>query len=110
MGSLVTVDCPCGFSSIATIGGNMETFQKESSFPFYCATCGLVNVNIAKKKLACPTCKSKEIVHYGDPKISIPTEFDWVHAWDDYRCGSEGHLCPKCMKQTMKFSNFMMFD
>jgi hypothetical protein len=49
MGSIKNTSCPCEFQQSVVVGGSMATFRKESYFPYYCATCGLVDINIAKE-------------------------------------------------------------
>ena len=54
MGSIRNVACPCGFKAPVTVGGSMRHFHEDSRFPFYCETCGIVDVNVAKDDLYCP--------------------------------------------------------
>jgi len=110
MGQLTKANCPCGFSQQAPVGGDMASYKESATFPFYCHDCGLVDVNIAKDEIICPKCKSKDLTQYGDPKITIPTEHNKVLEWGNYHCGSKGHLCPKCKKQTLTFDWYGSFD
>ena len=110
MGQLIVAKCSCGFSQQAPVGGGMATYKEKASFPFYCSNCGLVDVNVVKNEAICPTCKSTDVIQYGDQKISIPTEFNKVLEWGSHHCGSRGHLCPKCKNQSMVLDWYGMFD
>ena len=77
MGSIRNVACPCGFKSPVTVGGSMRNFLEDSRFPFYCETCGIVDVNVAKDDLYCPKCESRDVKQYGIPPISEPAS-----GWD----------------------------
>ena len=76
MGSTHQAHCKCGFKTEVTVGGSRATFLETSEFPYYCANCGIVSVNIAKLKTGdnppCPTCNGAEIHQYGLPPVSIP--------------------------------------
>ena len=113
MGSIRKVSCPCGFKSLVKVGGGMRDFQSNSKFPFYCNTCGLVEVNVAQKELCCPKCNSIEVKQYGIPPISdLPeTKRDSV-SWGNYKAELKGHLCPACKEKTMEFlsAGEIMFD
>jgi Zn finger protein HypA/HybF involved in hydrogenase expression len=112
LGSIRNVACPCGFKSPVTVGGSMRHFREDSKFPFYCETCGLVDVNVAKDDLYCPKCESRDIKQYGKPPISEPPliNLGYVSA-GNYKADAKGHLCPACKKKTMEFTNSeMCFD
>jgi len=113
MGSIRKVSCPCGFNSSVKIGGGMRDFRKNSTFPFYCKTCGLVEVNVTREELCCPKCTSKEVKQYGIPPISdLPEIKRGSVSWDNYRAELKGHLCPACKQKTMEFlsAGEIMFD
>jgi len=105
MGSIRNVVCPCGFKSKVTVGGTMKNFLEDSRFPFYCVTCGIVDVNVAKDDLYCPKCESRDIKQYGIPPISNPPLINrgYVSA-GNYKADALGHLCPACNKKTMEFT------
>jgi hypothetical protein len=106
MGSFHKASCPCGFETSVVVGGNRETYMKESTFPFFCEEDGLISVNFRKKPFTCDCCKSIDIKQYGTPPISLPPtgELPWpaIQAWD-FQAYREGNLCPKCKKMTLIF-------
>jgi RNA polymerase subunit RPABC4/transcription elongation factor Spt4 len=104
MSSDYIANCECGFRKEISVGGLMSTFNEISEFPFFCKSCGLVSVNIASESLTCPSCKSKEIIQYGDERVSTPTKFNQSLQWGKYQCGRDNHFCPGCKKFTMVFS------
>lgn len=67
MGSTHRAHCECGFNAEVTVGGG-RTFKEESKFPYHCASCGIVSVNIAKlvpgESALCPKCGGSDIYHY----------------------------------------------
>ena len=76
MGATHQAHCECGFKTEVTVGGSRHTFNEDSQFPYHCASCGLVSVNIAKlttgDKPPCPKCGGTDICQYGRPPVSIP--------------------------------------
>lgn len=81
----------------------MRTWESESWWPFYCATCGIVDVNLCKP-LVCSRCGTPEIVPYGVALVSIGQQcrFAYVQAWNYDAC-EEGHLCPVCRRRDLRF-------
>lgn len=65
MGSVVKAVCPCGYHAAFTIGGSMSSFKKYSYFPLRCDTCGIVEVNIASKRLRCPNDAKHKLTRIG---------------------------------------------
>lgn len=136
MGSIHSIACKCGFNSEVTIGGGRMTFRENSMFPFYCATCGLVEMNIAPYAddvvvLQCPQCKKDKATQYGVPPASLidmrpkkkKFRFPWQKKepesqtreavrWGTRVASEEGHKCPSCLAMTLKISPFssIMFD
>jgi Zn finger protein HypA/HybF involved in hydrogenase expression len=91
----------------------MRDFRENSTFPFYCEKCGLVEVNINKEDLHCPKCDSTEVKQYGIPPISDLSENKLGSiAWGNYQAELKGHLCPVCNQKTMEFlsAGEIMFD
>ncbi len=41
MGSVYQAYCGCGYNNEVTVGGSRRRFLEQSSFPFFCAHCGL---------------------------------------------------------------------
>lgn len=113
MGSIRQVSCPCGFKSSVKVGGGMRDFRTNSTFPFYCEKCGLVEVNVTKEPLHCPKCNSTEVKQYGIPPISEPPIINrGALEWGNYKADLKGHLCPSCKQKTMEFlsAGEIMFD
>ena len=113
MGSIRRVSCPCGFKSSVKVGGGMRDFRENSTFPFYCEKCGLVDVNVTKDELHCPKCNSTEIKQYGIPPISEPPIINRGSvSCGNYKADPKGHLCPYCIRKTMEFlsAGEIMFD
>ena len=102
MANIYTASCKCGFQKSVRTGGTRETFQTESSFPFYCNNCGLVNVNIAHPHDSCPNCSSSDIKPYGTKKTSLENSFKMVSCYQ-YSAPNEGNLCPKCSEFSLNF-------
>jgi hypothetical protein len=75
MGSSHRAHCQCGFATNVTVGGGKYTFKEDSQFPYYCGSCGIVSVNIAKLKIDdqphCPKCGGAEVHQYGKAPVSI---------------------------------------
>jgi hypothetical protein len=78
MGSSHRAYCECGFQADVSVGGTRRTFKEDSDFPYHCASCGLVNVNIAKLEnrgqASCPKCNGADVHQYGKRPVSIPIE------------------------------------
>ena len=111
MGQRQNIGCQCGYSSTVTIGGGMRDFQKDSRFPHYCKTCGVVDVNVQVEPRQCPRCDSQDVAQYGLPPISLLGEGYPSVQWG--KCGAyrTGNLCPQCKEMTLEFKNItMMFD
>ena len=111
MGKIQTAECQCGFKKMIKTGGNMHDFKVRSYFPFNCKKCGLVDVNIMQKPLACPICKSIEVNEYGKYPNSIESkEFPKVQCFN-YGAPESGNFCPMCKKMTLAFnSGELLFD
>ena len=134
MGSVHRAYCECGFSEDVTIGGGRHHFLTNSSFPFYCNACGLVSVNIAPLpddaiKTTCPKCGESDCTQYGIPPVSLvdlrpkpwwkfqrkdhsDAQESAAITWGNREATEKGHICPKCKKMSMRFSNMpsLMFD
>ena len=111
MGNIRDARCACGFRRSVKIGGGMADHRENSAFPFYCKTCGLISINIAKEKRICPSCNSTEITQYGKAPVSLPGPHHSAVQWGNYQARAVDHLCPQCNKHTMVFSGpSVMFD
>ena len=114
MGSIHSANCKCGFKASFSIGGDRATFKTRCFFPFYCETCGLVSVNIHARSLFCPQCKSKVVMPYGQPPISLVQKSDQfsptIQAFR-HEANLNGNFCPSCKKMDLVFSSpDVMFD
>jgi len=116
MGSIYDASCDCGFEKDVKVGGGRESFHKNSVFPFYCATCGMVSVNVAKLKpectsTDCPKCGTPDAVQYGVSPVSKKTG-SVALKWGNRQAKASGNLCPSCKKMTLKFSSSpsVLFD
>jgi hypothetical protein len=97
LGSTYRAHCKCGFEAEVTVGGGRHTFLEQSYFPYHCADCGLVSVNIAKMVQGplppCPNCHSPEFYPYGTSPVSIPipkpTRWSLATEWVADRLGLE---------------------
>ena len=116
MGSVHTAYCKCSFDQEVTVGGTMTGFGKSSSFPHYCAACGLVEVNIATRKgqkRACPTCKSTDVKAYGSAELSTSIKDNYQSlVWGDNVAMEFGNFCPRCEKMSLVFDRMpsILFD
>ena len=106
MGSIHKAHCPCGYEKTIYVGGVRRTFLENSKYPHYCTDCGLVEVNVCKTPLQCPSCGSSGILPYGHKKISKYKKKDALvlQLWDN-SAQMDGNLCPKCNQFTLKFEH-----
>ena len=104
MADLLEMTCACGYRRRVRTGGLMQTWENEAYWPFHCASCGVVDVNI-QAPLACPSCGATAVSPYGKAPVSLhqDCEFAYVQAWDHTAC-RHGHLCPACGQHHLKFS------
>ncbi len=104
MGSLHTAYCDCGFTKRVIVGGGMnDTPRSKSPFPYYCKSCGLVDVDTARKTPKCPSCKSPQVSQYGLPPVSLDTNSLQVVVDYERTVYAEGNLCPSCNNFTLQF-------
>jgi Zn finger protein HypA/HybF involved in hydrogenase expression len=97
--------CACGYYSRVTTGGLSESFKKESYFPFYCKSCGVVDVNVQLSGKSCPDCQSKNILEYGTPGMSLPNgDTSYVYCFN-HKTPTVGNFCPRCNQMTLKFDS-----
>lgn len=113
MGMGYSARCKCGHMTDFAVGGGMEDFDTNSPFPHYCASCGLVEVNLASPSTQqrCPSCRSAAVLPYGKPPLSrVPG--DSANGDDDGRVSLAAldHFCPNCKSMTLNFEVEMLFD
>ena len=66
MGNSLKATCSCGFESRAAIGSSRREHGIVFRFPHHCKSCqALVNVDMLKAPLVCPTCASDQITCCG---------------------------------------------
>lgn len=109
MASLLEMSCACGYRRLVRTGGLMQTWEEESWWPFYCSSCGVVDVNF-RNPLVCSRCGTTEIVAYGEAPVSHRQDcrFAYVQAWD-YEACKHGHLCPSCHRYELIFDRSKVF-
>lgn len=97
MGSQHKAHCPCGYENTVYVGGVRRTFLEKSKYPHYCNNCGMVEVNVCKTPLECPSCKSSSILPYGHKKISQYKKKETLvlQLWEN-SAQMDGNLCPRC--------------
>jgi len=92
----------------------MSSFKTHSYFPYLCAKCGLVEVNVAADKIVCPECQSEEIDQYGLEKASdlklkqkgvLPSLQNF-----NREAYQDGHKCPYCDTFNLSFSYAKSFS
>ena len=122
MGSMLILQCSCGFQSdILSIGGGMATFKEVCEIPFYCDECEkIISVTIRneegiKENNHCPKCK-KPIKYYGEIREDNFEEgveyiFDWkINEGKRYFLQDKPYYCPKCKKEEMEFDLIGCWD
>ena len=105
MSSTHNAHCQCGFIAFVCVGGLRATFKSKCYFPYYCNSCGIVDVNTANKNLICPKCKTTKVVAYGDKSISNYKNEEIIPSIQCFknRAFKNGNLCPKCKNLTLTF-------
>ena len=109
MGSYHKAVCGCGYIKHMLVGGARATYKTESFFPYCCAACGLVDVNVAAKKLVCPYCHGDAIQEYGNSSMSLSNDKYPVVQNFLREAKSSGNFCPKCKNFTLSFSAALSF-
>jgi len=104
MGSAQRASCQCGFLTDISAAGDMSCHLEDTRFPFYCAHCGLVEVNTALDVPVCPRCGTADIAQYGKPPVSVVPSHKYPAAPTYSLAGSADNLCPACKKMTLIFS------
>jgi hypothetical protein len=96
------------------VGGGMEDFETSAPFPNYCASCGLVEVNLASPtaQQRCPSCQSAAVMPYGKPPLSrAPGDSANGDEDDDgVSLAALDHFCPRCKSMILRFEVEMLFD
>lgn len=111
MGYSCNANCECGFNQDGiTVGAGMIGFERQSQFPHYCENCGVVEPNVQEQEIACPSCKSKTIIAYGNEMVSKQNELHDSIQWGKYKMPCNGNLCPKCKRLSLQFKIAKLFD
>ena len=105
MGSAQRASCQCGFLTDINAAGDMSCHLEDSRFPFYCAHCGLVEVDTALDRPICPHCGTADIAQYGKPPVSVVHSRKYPES-PTYPpdCTAVENLCPACKRMTLIFS------
>ena len=114
MGMGYSARCKCGYMADFAVGGGMEDFETSAPFPNYCASCGLVEVNLASPtaQQRCPSCQSAAVMPYGKPPLSrAPGDSANGDEDDDgVSLAALDHFCPRCKSMILRFEVEMLFD
>lgn len=113
MGSEVIATCECGYRASSLIGGGMMNFMTVCYFPALCERCGeLVQINLFKKRVRCPRCKSSRVRPYDDDDLVDGVGRREVVSWNVYEelgralsLTDRKYLCPSCRKYKLKFKD-----
>ena len=113
MGSSVTAHCQCGLQETVDVGGGMETFEAVCFFPCLCGKCrSVVQVNLLKRRLRCPNCRSGKVIPYDDPQVLGEAGQNVVAGWDvsdvlgrELELTDGKYRCPKCGKMSLRFED-----
>ena len=111
MGDSVIALCKCGYNRLFLIGCGMMDFKDTCYFPCLCEKCRkIVRANVLSHHLKCPSCKTTELIPYGDPKLIGKKGKKRVADWGvDKKLGrvlriTDGeYYCPKCGENNLKF-------
>lgn len=106
MGLDAIASCECGFTATAPIGGGMLDCDRTFCFPALCKKCnGLVTVNLLKKSLSCPKCRSTDVVPYDQPELVKVVGSKRVVEWDGRYLTDGTYFCPGCGQFTLTFKD-----
>lgn len=104
MGSIHKAKCECGYSSGVKVGGTRASYKTESYFPYFCDSCGLVDINVVAENLACPRCHGQTVSEYGKEPISKNNDSYLVLQNFSRSARRDGNFCPSCKNFTLTFS------
>jgi len=119
MGSMVSVKCECGLQiDRLLIGGGMRNHITTCYFPCECKNCrNVVQANLLSSPLACPTCRSPDVLPYDQPElIGVKREVEIVKWSMKAELGRDLVLmdglykCPKCGNMTLRFFPTGLWD
>lgn len=111
MGSMVKARCDCGYDEKFPIGGGMENFELLCLFPCLCRRCSrIVPANLLESQVACPVCKSHEIVPYDQSELCEQQGSDVVASWNvkeqigrELKLTDGAYFCPACSTFGIRF-------
>ena len=118
MGTFFPAGCPCGYGTLALLGGGMDNFDREFPAPFHCPSCrALVNADLLAQAPACPECGDQTIVPYTHPAMAGEPGTR-VHACNYFSEDGGGtvsltdctYLCPACGKKSLRFGSPGCYD
>lgn len=136
MGIFLSAICSCSYSETVAIGSNMHKHGKVFLFPHFCNHCvNVVSKDIYFSKTLCPLCDNDEIFSYtattntlkpssffnyfsssflqyfGFHKITDVEVEIYAFRFDrKFTLLNSFHYCPKCKKNSLKFSGSALFD
>ena len=131
MGTAFQAICTCGYEVRITLGGDRRSFRTHSYFPYRCATCGIVNVNICEKPLRCKGGPDHVLFSFGSTfteRLSRNVSNFFSHKslkakglylqtllrskrrmlaqWDDYKLYDVPHYCPQCQRVELRWNGY----
>ena len=116
MGSILKVECSCGFTNTFPVGGGMLSFKDTCYAPAVCVDCGEFFIrNYFSKFIKCPKCHKKAFF-YDHPSLqsSETTDsevFSWnLQDWREFVVYDKDYLCPECKQLALRFSMVGFFD
>lgn len=91
MGAKYRASCECGYFTEVNAAGDMSCQAEASRFPFYCANCGLVEVDTGLSAPVCPNCGRADIAQYGQPPVPVGHSHKYPESQEPMR-----GMCPAC--------------
>jgi len=134
MGKLLAGECSCGYQASVVVGSGRELHGTVFEFPHCCSDCNeAVSADLLKPRLSCPLCNGTSLTLYGTRNTKTIHKKSWFQTFtgkakpvepyvptvaSDYCYNLDatfaiadiGHACPKCRRQTLRFSLEALFD
>ncbi len=118
MGTMVKASCKCGFQEQCDVGGGMNDYATNCSFPCLCKSCKrMVHVNMLKDPPRCPECGRADPIPYDDSRLIGTLGMASVASWhvslksDRELVLTNGtYLCPSCRQMTLRFKLTAFYD
>lgn len=105
MGQGVNAACGCGyFEPDLSLGGDMDGMCML--FPAHCPHCArVVTVDVKREQMACPICRSADVVRYDAASLSVTQDARVSMQWGSDVLRESGYCCPKCGGPTLGFES-----